>query len=415
MEINFNSPYLQTSCIFVVPFLLFTFLRCTTSFCENICDRTTAKKKKQRTYILDELLQSEINYVNGLEFVSTHFVQPLIDAGDTSTADLVFNSWLPITKLHQDFLSKLRIACLEQKETEKVPRGTVTATRLACQEFRAFAPFLRLYIPFVEKYNAAISRISNDLRTNGNISKQIDITKARQDIANNKLNGGLAPMLALPFQRLCKYGLLLRELSSTFDAKSRTGLKCCQAMKDVNDIVLKVNNAKARGENGERLLELQTALSDDPMSHIPVQLRLPLNKPLLQPSRRLLNESNGATIFLQALPMDNANSFDRADMIAGVYLILFSDILLIVTRDPPTKRKDEKMVLLHCIELTALKLIQKEEKEKVVKVDKDKRIRTILEVDRKRPWSKLGIGVVWKDSGSEVAFKETLRYELMKL
>ena len=113
--------------------------------------------------------------------------------------------------------------------------------------------------------------------------------------------------------------------------------------------------------------------------------------------------------------MENVNSFDRADMIAGVYLILFSDILLIVTRDPPTKRKDEKMVLLHCIELTALKLIQKEEKEKVVKVDKDKGIRTILEVDRKRPWSKLGIGVVWKDSGSEVAFKETLRYELMKL
>lgn len=58
-------------------------------------------------------------------------------------------------------------------------------------------------------------------------------------------------------------------------------------------------------------------------------------------------------------------------------------------------------------------VIQKEEKEKVVKVDKDKGIRTILEVDRKRPWSKLGIGVVWKDSGSEVAFKETLRYELM--
>ena len=99
-------------------------------------------------------------------------------------------------------------------------------------------------------------------------------------------------MLALPFQRLCKYGLLLRELSSTSDAKSRTGLKCIQAMKDVNDIVLKVNNAKARGENGERLLELQTALSDDPMSHIPVQLRLPLNKPLLQPSRRLLNVLN---------------------------------------------------------------------------------------------------------------------------
>jgi hypothetical protein len=383
-----------------------------------MCDRASEKTLRQRSFVLQELFQSEVKYVAGLHFVAEHFVQPLVDAGDSATADLVFNSWLPITNLHEDFLTKLQHAYYGQIHASKqkgadaptlLTGSTITASRLVSKEFSEFSPFLKLYIPFVEKYNSALSRISADLRSAGTISRQIDITKARQDIKDGIFNGGLQPMLALPFQRLCKYGLLLRELSSTFSPSGRTGRCCLAAMQKVNDIVLKVNNAKAQGENGERLFEIQIAMADDKMHRIPSHLRQPMSKPLLQPSRHLLFEGGGAMLFQQPMPMMSPFLFDCAEIVEDAYLVLFSDILLInIKHEGPTKRREEKMQLLHCIELTSLVLT--ENKKTSARVPP-----SILEWTRPLPWSKLAIGLRWTEHDDgllRAAFTQTLRMAL---
>ena len=385
------------------------------------CDRADAKSLRQRSHVLQEMLQSEMNYVDGLEFVAKNFVQPLIKAGDKETADNVFNSWLPITKLHQDFLEKMKLCCIDMNNVKATSTtSTVTATRLVSKEFSQLAPFLRLYIPFVEKYNCALSRISHDIRSNGSIAQRIDVTTMLEDIAQRKLfAGGLSPLLALPFQRLCKYGLLLRELSKTF-GEGWTGAACREAMSQVDKIVLRVNAAKARSESGERFLEIATALSEDKKRmelEIPKLLREPLSRgALLQPSRRLLYEGGGAArVCERPLPMETSFYFSKS--IEGVYFVLFSDLLMIVRRVMPTKWKEEKMTLLYCIELQSLEMEEdfvevEKEKEKVRKGEVNTIIDTVLRWRRPIPWSQLAIGIAWKDDGSKVAFRETLRIAL---
>jgi hypothetical protein len=381
------------------------------------CDRASAKSLRQRQHVLREIFESELKYVDGLEFVAQNFVQPLIEAGDTETVDAVFNSWLPITKLHQDFLQKMR-SCLEMKSSF----SSVTSTRLVSSAFSEFAPFLRLYIPFVEKYNSSLARISHDVRSNGSIAQRVDVMQAREDVAASprRLQGGLSPLLALPFQRLCKYGLLLRELSKTFGEKpGRTGAACRAAMSRVDEIVLRVNAAKARSESGERFLQLQTAMSEDRLAEIPELLRKPLSRgALLQPSRRLLYEGGGAArVYVRPLPMET--TFDCSKTVTNVdsvYFVLFSDILLVVRRVIPTKWKEERMTLLYCIELLSLEVedvagvvVEEENPAKGVRS-----IGTVLRWRRPSPWSQLAIGVEWKEDGSKVALMETLRIALQR-
>ena len=298
--------------------------------------------------------------------------------------------------------------------------STLTAARLAAVEFSKLAPCLILYIPFVEKYNSALSKISQDLRSNGAISQQIDVTTARKDIAQGKLNGGLGPLLALPFQRLCKYGLLLRELSKTFHRAGRTGTQIYQAMKSIDAIVLKVNDAKASGENGERIFEIQTCISESKMVHIPRQLRVPLAQPLLQPARRLLNQANVTGLAEHTLPMNQKQDFSETK---SNYLILFSDILLFVNRATPTKWKEETIVLVHCIALDDLTLIEPRKSDgpngRVQSMDKGEReegdVKTVLHWQRPRPWCGLALVVTWEKHGKDgVAFEAVLRIALQK-
>ena len=393
------------------------------------CDHAkTHQHVTQRKFVLQELLQTEINYVKGLEFVAEHFVAPLLNDGDDATVDEVFNSWLPITKLHQDFLLQLKVACLiganngdASDASNAAPKlSTVTAARLVATTFSNVAPFFSLYIPYVEKYNTALSRISHDLRENGALSQQVDVALSRKDIVARKLTGGLGPLLALPFQRLCKYGLLLRELFKTFHPSGRTGALLHQAMQKVDAIVLKVNDAKARGENGERIFDIQEAMHDDKMKiDIPKQLRQPLLTPLLQPSRRLLYEGGGVLRFVQQ-PLPLASSFvlnGNGKLPLGkpcpqkYYFILFSDLLLIVHRDPPTKRRQEKLVLLHCIELTSLQLVRHVEGRKKSENDASAAVDSTTELfwARPSPWSGVAFGIVWGKDGKGAAFTESLR------
>ena len=423
------------------------------------CDRKTKKQVKQRSYVLQELLQTELNYVNGLEFVKTHFVNPLLKDGDTNTVETVFNSWLPITKLHQDFLLRLKAALLDTNNKPKA--STITSSRLAAKEFSKLAPFLKLYIPFVQKYNVALSRISNDLRNNGKISQQVDLTATKNDLTKGKLHGGLGPLLALPFQRLCKYGLLLRELNRTFSSSGRTGKLVYNAMKMVDTIVLKVNDAKAMSDNGERMFEIQTALKDDKMIDIPVLLRKPMNVPLLQPARKLLYEGPLlGSMYQESLPMNRTKDlFHTRDKCPGNHFILFSDVLLIVNRTEPTKWTNEKMILCHCIELHSLRLVELNNdnnnrnsnssgggsRSKSSKshgksntgklLESTVVVSTVLHWSRPRPFSRLAFGIEWdktddnscagsnssgvlrenhsNDSG--VAFVEVLRIKLNSL
>ena len=388
---------------------------------ESLCCDKSAKDIKQRSHVLKELLQSEINYVQGLSFVADQFVQPFLDTNCTTTVEEVFNGWLPITTLHQDFLKNLQQAlCGIEESTTPRLGSTLTAARLAAIEFSKLAPCLILYIPFVEKYNSALSKISQDLRSNGAISQQIDVTTARKDIAQGKLNGGLGPLLALPFQRLCKYGLLLRELSKTFHKNGRTGTQIYQAMTSIDAIVLKVNDAKASGENGERIFEIQTCISESKMVHIPRQLRVPLAQPLLQPARRLLNQAEHTGLAEHTLPM---NQKQDASETKSNYLILFSDILLFVHRTTPTKWKEEKIVLVHCIALNALTLIEPRKSDGPVgggqTMDKGEReeedVKTVLHWQRPRPWCGLALVVAWEKHGKDgVAFEAVLRIALSR-
>jgi hypothetical protein len=226
------------------------------------CWVTPLKVRRQRGYVLRELLDTEAFYVERLRHVIDRFILPLRAAGQGAQADAVWRGWEPITELHEDFLEKLREATRAPPPTP--PRAccrcndadTAVPARRVAAEFSTLAPMLLLYIPFVKAYGTALGRLSADLRCGGPIST----------VSSGGGGGGgggrgsqqPADLLALPFQRLCKYGLLLRELVRTFPGGRGQALR--DAMSVVDETVKKVNDAKARSETSERALQIQSAL-----------------------------------------------------------------------------------------------------------------------------------------------------------
>ncbi len=254
-----------TFCVYPYPYTLI----------ETAVDRwaTPPKLRKHRAHVLRELLSTETFYVSRLRHVINRFILPLRAAGRSVEANAVWRGWEPIAELHSDFLAELERAapsfsssprppfpasssccCCCSPSPSPSPSSSAVPARRIATAFSSLAPMLLLYIPFVRSYGVSLARLSSDLRSGGPISALCSSNLAPNGASSAALND----LLALPFQRLCKYGLLLRELARTFPHRRGRALR--EAVRVVDATVEKVNAAASRRETSERALQIQSAL-----------------------------------------------------------------------------------------------------------------------------------------------------------
>ena len=394
---------------------------------EVTADRWTSKEKARvlRARVLRELVETEEYYVQQLKYVIDRFIVPLRNAGKEAHAADVWGGWEPIAKLHEEFVKRLREAMGGRNNKNKDAKlfflsslkgyfsalerdAAVTARRVA-QEFSRLAPMLLLYIPFVKAYGFALGRLSSDLRSGGPISELSQKQGARPSPHELSSSQRPADLLALPFQRLCKYGLLLRELAKTFPETSR-GRALWSVVSVVDETVAKVNAAKARSETSQRALQIQSALVvgysgsttvGSPAGHFKgrgfeaimqissttpdafqvrvegggagegksaarqTELAPGATVQIMQAHRRLVWEglvSGGVRLARLPLPASAQTVPWEANWSvpgpAGCWLAVFSDLVLVAQRRSPDKWRDERLDLRWAMQVAEMEIVR---------------------------------------------------------
>lgn len=349
--------------------------------------RLCAKKRSRKLpHVLKEILETERRYSAGLGFVVENFIKPLEESGCEDVSQVVFPLWKPLHHLHLELVSEL-----EKNYHDAV--NPVAAVRFMCETLLIHAPYFKIYKTVVSQYNKALMRYSRDLRSAGPLSRLVANDAVQREATLQANGGSLTPLLATPFQRLCKYPLLLRELSEASMRRWRAGRAAHRAFVEIEAIVREINQARHHVESSQRILRVQEKLSKSSVKSIPAALRMPLQEPLLQAHRKLLGEFplSGWT----ATPASKPTSVPISPDMQPGHLVFLSDMLLLVQRVPRTMWSAEKLNLQHCIVRESLSPLEDSsghpEKESAENTFEQRTLWFIW--SRPSPWSKLVVGV----------------------
>lgn len=198
-----------------------------------------------RTHAINELYNTEKNYVNqALSSIIKTFYEPMKGIISTEDYHTIFGNIEEINSLHVALLADLEYPvqlALGQLE-DKVTRPTSladTGTRPPIHIGEVFVKYRDLFLVY-GKYCSHLSesrQLSNELElTNDRYSKTIRELTAQ---ANCKFS--MNDLLCVPFQRITKYKLLIKELLKYTDITSPERKPLTEALEVMEDVCSYVN------------------------------------------------------------------------------------------------------------------------------------------------------------------------------
>jgi len=165
--------------------------------------------KEKRRKVINELIETERAYVNGLDLIYTNFLIPLISSLETpqpllDRAELtsLFSNFIDIWNLHRSFFTSLTTYLTDI--TNPPPVSPVLMSHF---------PYLSLYTPFVTSFPTVLTSLSNLMATSPPFAQFIITQEA--DPRCGKL--GLRDWLLTIVQRCPRYLLLLKDLINCTD------------------------------------------------------------------------------------------------------------------------------------------------------------------------------------------------------
>jgi hypothetical protein len=202
-----------------------------------------ARKQVLRQTVIEEIVATEADYVGDLELVVTHCLEPARQRGIISQQDLtrLFSNIEQIWRSNSAVLAQL------------VQRNDPTDSKVGMlgDVLEGMADTLRSYAGYCANHDASVAAYLK-LKENPDSEKHLD--ELEKDLQGHDLCG----FLIKPVQRLCKYPLLIRELSKYTDESHRDYAGLQRAEKAVGDAVQHVNDYQKRLEATARLAELQS-------------------------------------------------------------------------------------------------------------------------------------------------------------
>ncbi|XP_007423229.1 phosphatidylinositol 3,4,5-trisphosphate-dependent Rac exchanger 2 protein [Python bivittatus] len=211
------------------------------------------KQLRLRVCVLNELLKTERDYVNTLEFLVSAFLHRIMQWAITKvdknvteeTVKTLFSNIEDILEVHKNFLSRIE-ECLHPEPNSQQEVGSC---------FLHFRDRFRIYDEYCSNHEKA-QKLLLELNK---------IKTVRTFLLNCMLLGGrkntdvpLEGYLVTPIQRICKYPLLLKELLKRTPKKHSDYSALMEALQTMKAVCSSINEAKRQMEKLEILEEWQS-------------------------------------------------------------------------------------------------------------------------------------------------------------
>uniref|UniRef100_A0A7E4ZXQ4 Guanine nucleotide exchange factor n=1 Tax=Panagrellus redivivus TaxID=6233 RepID=A0A7E4ZXQ4_PANRE len=208
---------------------------------------STFKPTSERDHAIRELLETETNYVKKcLEMLMRDFYTPLKTCMATEDFKVAFGNIAAIYKVNQSFHENLRRAVLYTLKLERrhsqdgdLSIGSVFVKTKMC--FLAYAEYCA-HMKFARERLDEIER--KEPMTKATIERLIQTSASGCQFR-------LQDLLLLPFQRICKYGLLLMKIIENTDMADPDRESLIEGLEAAKDVMDYVNETKRDYEHIE--------------------------------------------------------------------------------------------------------------------------------------------------------------------
>jgi hypothetical protein len=159
------------------------------------------KIEKEHEPVLSEIIVSEHNFISLLNCLVNEYLTPLSEL--LNEKKTFYENFKKILNLHENFFGKLYSAYIQ-------PSGR---TLKMCKVFKMFEKiFMKTYAPYLINLNVIVEKLefllNNKSKQNGGFQKIFEECKSKCDCKDLSLKD----LISLPFYRITKYHIILKEL-----------------------------------------------------------------------------------------------------------------------------------------------------------------------------------------------------------
>jgi RhoGEF domain/PH domain len=213
------------------------------------------KQQRLRVAVLQELIETEKDYLVDMETLVSVFVFPMKAMGLVSPDDLqvIFSNVEDVLPIHQKFAETL-----EERFSEAQRGGEPHSVKIG-DIFTRFTHYFKLYSIYTENQPDQLAKLGECQSTIKDFDRFLQVAHGDSRCRGLQLNA----FLIKPVQRLCKYPLLLRELIKNTPEEHEDHTTLEAAREKVASVVEFVNEAKrvAEGQAKMREIELEVGIA----------------------------------------------------------------------------------------------------------------------------------------------------------
>ncbi|KAL1455050.1 hypothetical protein WDU94_009170, partial [Cyamophila willieti] len=207
----------------------------------------SAVATEKRDYVINELIETEKNYVNVLATLYRCFMKPLCKMMKLEDFNIVFSGIKELNEIHRDFHSDLRKAV-------SIPNSPIKLSDV----FLKYKERFLIYGDYCANLTIAQHRIEE--LCNKNEPFRQEVVKCQEEANNDKFK--LRDILSVPMQRILKYHLLLENLIAKTSENHDDYRGLVRAKEGMVDVAQYINEVKRDSDTLQIMREIQFQISD---------------------------------------------------------------------------------------------------------------------------------------------------------
>eukprot|EP01088_Endostelium_zonatum_P016435 TRINITY_DN4439_c0_g1_i1.p1 TRINITY_DN4439_c0_g1~~TRINITY_DN4439_c0_g1_i1.p1 ORF type:complete len:888 (-),score=204.22 TRINITY_DN4439_c0_g1_i1:105-2768(-) len=219
---------------------------------EDPVTQVARKKKQKRMNVIEELYDTEKEYVEDLKRLVKIFLTPLRASGVIPEADInsIFCNVELILGINSELLKNLtqRLKTETQQQSASAAVGDI---------FTNMADSFKAYDQYCVNYKKAMDTMTKCEKSTPAFSSFLEKCEVQKEV--NLLE--LRDFLIKPIQRICKYPLLFKEILKHTEPE-HPDYKILQiTMAKLEEVATNINISRSEAENIQKLLEIENKMS----------------------------------------------------------------------------------------------------------------------------------------------------------